>query len=174
MALARRRSASQQMPSTTAQHPFAKMLGMEIFIGIAVVGLAAALVVIGWLLAERRATSALQPVTWPVEPVAAPEVPQQLIAQAVSMAVAQANERASRERDLAVQAAVEQAITMAGQQLGAASQANDATLAARQQLIDQRLGEVQSGVQTDIQRLSALVQQLGQATTERFGQVDRS
>ena len=47
-------------------------------------------------------------------------------------------------------------------------------LAGRQQLIDQRLGEVQTGVRTDIDRLSQLVQQLGQATSERFGQVDRS
>ena len=34
-------------------------------------------------------------------------------------------------------------------------------LAGRQQLIDQRLGEVQTGVRTDIDRLSQLVQQLG-------------
>ncbi len=149
------------------------MMVMEILIGLVIVGMAAALVVIGWLLAQRRAYTA--PVLdAPIPPVFAPEVPAELIAQAVSMAVSQANERASRERDLAVQAAVQQAITMAGQQLGAATQANDATLAARQQLIDQRLGEVQSGVQTDIQRLSTLVQQLGEATSERFGQVDRS
>jgi DNA recombination protein RmuC len=155
------------------------MMGMEILIGIAVVALAAALMVIGWLLADRRAGALLmadleqQPLQ-PVLPPAASEVPQQLIAQAVGMAVSQANERASRERDLAIQAAVEQAITLAGQQLGAATRTNDATLAARQQMIDQRLGEVQSGVQTDIQRLSALVAQLGESTSERFGQVDSS
>jgi hypothetical protein len=34
----------------------------------------------------------------------------------------------------------------------------------RQQLIDQRLADVQTGVRTDIDRLSQLVQQLGQAT----------
>jgi DNA recombination protein RmuC len=150
------------------------MMGMEIFIGIVVVGLAAALGVIAWLLADRRA-SAMPPTLADAQvAAAAAELPQHLIAQAVSMAVSQANERASSERDQAVQAAVQQVITLAGQQLGAASQANDAALASRQQLIDQRLGEVQSGVQTDIQRLSSLVQQLGQATSERFGQVDRS
>ena len=37
-------------------------------------------------------------------------------------------------------------------------QASDASLAGRQQLIDQRLGEVQTGVRTDIDRLSQLVQ----------------
>ena len=41
--------------------------------------------------------------------------------------------------------AVEQAITMSREQLGAHTQASDASLAGRQQLIDQRLGEVQSG-----------------------------
>lgn len=148
------------------------MKGMEIFIGIVVVGLAAALVVIGWLLADRRAAADARP-PQPAAPVAS-EVSPQLVQQAVTLAVAQANERAARERDLAVQAAVQQAITMAGQQLGAATQASEAALASRQQLIDQRLGEVQSGVQTDIQRLSTLVAQLGEATSERFGQVDRS
>ena len=63
---------------------------------------------------------------------------------------------------------------MSREQLGAHTQASDASLAGRQQLIDQRLGEVQTGVRTDIDRLSQLVQQLGDATSERFGQVDRS
>jgi DNA recombination protein RmuC len=70
--------------------------------------------------------------------------------------------------------AVEQAITMSREQLGAHTQASEASLAGRQQLIDQRLGEVQMGVRVDIDRLSQLVQQLGEATSERFGQVDRS
>jgi DNA recombination protein RmuC len=70
--------------------------------------------------------------------------------------------------------AVEQAVTMSREQLGAHTQASDAALAGRQQLIDQRLGEVQTRVETDIDRLAQLVQQLGQATSERFGQVDRS
>ena len=59
--------------------------------------------------------------------------------------------------------AVEQAVTMSREQLGAHTQANDAALAGRQQLIDQRLGEVQTGVRHDIDRLAQLVQQLGDA-----------
>ena len=47
-------------------------------------------------------------------------------------------------------------------------------LGRREDVIDRRLGEVQRGVQTDLQRLTDLVGQLGQATAERFGQVDRS
>ncbi|MGD9998163.1 MAG: DNA recombination protein RmuC [Ilumatobacteraceae bacterium] len=141
---------------------------MEILIGITVLALGAAFAVIGWLLSERRSAQR------PVQPAAPAGVPEHLVTQAVAAAVAQANEQAARERDLAVQAAVEHVVTMASQQFGAAAKAGDASLAARHELIDQRLGEVQSGVQTDIQRLSALVQQLGEATSERFGQVDRS
>ncbi|MEI7548083.1 MAG: DNA recombination protein RmuC, partial [Actinomycetota bacterium] len=77
-------------------------------------------------------------------------------------------------RDMAVQAGVEHAITLVREQLGAHTQAADASLAGRQQLIDAKLGEVQAGVQADLGRLSVLVQQLGDATSERFGQVDRS
>ncbi len=57
---------------------------------------------------------------------------------------------------------------MSREQLGAHTQASDASLAGRQQLIDQRLGEVQTGVRTDLDRLSQLVQQLGDATSRAF------
>ncbi|MCY7299873.1 MAG: DNA recombination protein RmuC [Ilumatobacteraceae bacterium] len=60
------------------------------------------------------------------------------------------------------------------EQLGAHTQASDASLARRQELIDAKLGEVQAGVHADLGRLSQLVQQLGESTSERFGQVDRS
>jgi DNA recombination protein RmuC len=63
---------------------------------------------------------------------------------------------------------------MSREQLGAATHASEAVLTGKQQLIDQRLGEVQTGVRHDIDRLAQLVQQLGEATSERFGQVDRS
>ncbi|CAN5659611.1 hypothetical protein BH10ACT2_BH10ACT2_03360 [soil metagenome] len=69
---------------------------------------------------------------------------------------------------------IEPLIALAREQLGAHTSAADASLASRQQLIDARLGEVQSGVQADLGRLSALVQQLGDATSQRFGQVDSS
>ncbi len=120
------------------------MVGMEIALIICLVAAVAALT---WLIARRSSA----PVAVPVEtPVSA-----DVISQAAMLAV-------------------EQAITMSREQLGAHTQASDAALAGRQQLIDQRLGEVQTGVRTDIDRLSQLVQQLGQATSERFGQVDRS
>lgn len=111
-----------------------------------VISLVATVAALTWLIARRNVAS-----TAP----AAPAVSADVISQAAMLAV-------------------EQAITMSREQLGAHTQASDAALAGRQQLIDQRLGEVQTGVRTDIDRLSQLVQQLGQATSERFGQVDRS
>ncbi|HEX2784114.1 MAG TPA: DNA recombination protein RmuC [Ilumatobacteraceae bacterium] len=111
-----------------------------------VISLVATVAALTWLIARRNVASTAS---------AAPTVSAGVISQAAMLAV-------------------EQAITMSREQLGAHTQASDAALAGRQQLIDQRLGEVQTGVRTDIDRLSQLVQQLGQATSERFGQVDRS
>ncbi len=138
------------------------MGGMEV---VLVSVLAVAVAVIIWLAVTRR----------PAAPVLVQgEVPQQAVAQAVALAVAEANQQAARERDLAVQASVEQAVLMVREQLGMQSRQADAALAGRQQLIDAKLGEVQAGVQADLGRLSQLVAQLGTATSERFGQVDRS
>ncbi len=124
------------------------MVTMEILLVVCLgVCLAVAVAALTWLVARRSPVVAA--------PVAAPQVSADVISQAAMLAV-------------------EQAITMSREQLGAHTQASDAALAGRQQLIDQRLGEVQTGVRTDIDRLAQLVQQLGQATSERFGQVDRS
>jgi DNA recombination protein RmuC len=111
-----------------------------------VICLVAAVAAATWLVA-RRAPVVAAPV--------APAVTADVISQAAMLAV-------------------EQAITMSREQLGAHTQASEAALAGRHRLIDQRLGEVQTGVRTDIERLSQLVAQLGQSTSERFGQVDRS
>jgi DNA recombination protein RmuC len=120
------------------------MVGMEIALVICLVAVVAALT---WLIARRNVPA--------LDPAPAPSISADVISQAATLAV-------------------EQAITMSREQLGAHTQASEASLAGRQQLIDQRLGEVQMGVRVDIDRLSQLVQQLGEATSERFGQVDRS
>ena len=142
------------------------MGGMEaVLVSVLAAGLAVAVAAIVWLAVTRR----------PATPVVIQgEVPQQAVAQAVALAVAEANQQAARERDMAVQASVEQAVLMVREQLGMQSQQADASLAGRHQLIDAKLGEVQAGVQADLGRLSQLVAQLGTATSERFGQVDRS
>jgi DNA recombination protein RmuC len=111
-----------------------------------VICLVAATAALTWLIARRNSAIGAAP---------APSVSAEVISQAAMLAV-------------------EQAVTMSREQLGAHTQATDAAAAGRHQLIDQRLGEVQTGVRTDIDRLSQLVAQLGQATSERFGQVDRS
>ncbi len=139
-----------------------------VLVALLVVLLVGAAAAIAWLLANRRVAPVVVP-----QPVLM-EVPQQVVQQAVAAAVSQANERAARERDMAVQAAVEQAVLFTREQLGAHTQASDASLAGRQELIDAKLGEVQAGVHADLGRLSQLVQQLGESTSERFGQVDRS
>ncbi len=134
-----------------------------------VVLLVVAAAAVAWLLASRRAAPSANP---PEAVVAA--VPAEVIAQAVDAAVAQANRQAVADRDAAVQAAVHQVVTMSQQQLSQHTQAAASTLDGKQQLIDQKLGEVQTGVSDDIHRLSALVQQLGESTAQRFGEVDQS
>ncbi len=49
-----------------------------------------------------------------------------------------------------------------------------AELSAKKDLIDARLGQMQSEVRTDLDRLVTLVGRLGDATTQRFGQMDQS
>src|SRR5690349_16522272 len=132
------------------------MADMDIVLILVIAGLAAA---VAWLLASRRAVS---PVAAPLPPPVVADVPDDVVARAVALAVDEAHERSVRERDQAVRAAVEQVITMGREQLG-----------SREDVIDQRLGEVQHGVQADLRRLTELVGQLGETTAERFGQVDR-
>jgi len=100
-----------------------------------------------------------------------------LVAAAAAIAWLLANRRAAPAVDNGSRATleiIEQTIAVANERLGAHTSAADASLASRQLLIDAKLGEVQSGVQADLGRLSALVQQLGDATSLRFGQVDSS
>ncbi len=137
------------------------MNGME---AVLIALLAVAVAAIVWLAVARR----------PSAPVVAGEVPAAVVQQAVALAVADANDRAARERDLAVQAAVQQAVVVVREQLAMQSQQADATLAGRQQLIDARLGEVQAGVAEQMQRLTQAVQQLGESTAQKFGDVDSS
>jgi DNA recombination protein RmuC len=135
-------------------------------IAVLLVALGAAACAVLWLVAQRRRQAAEEP-----RPVA---LPPEVVSQLVAQAVGDASERAGRERDAAVRAAVEHAVVTMREQLGAHTQAADRALAGRQELIDQRLTQVQSGVQTDMQRLSELVRSLGSTTAEKFGKVDES
>ena len=96
------------------------MGGMEaVLVTILAAGLAVAVAAIVWLAVTRR----------PATPVVIQgEVPQQAVAQAVALAVAEANQQAARERDMAVQASVEQAVLMVREQLGVVVQGKSNTL----------------------------------------------
>jgi DNA recombination protein RmuC len=156
------------------------MVGM---IPALVAALAVAVAVCAWLLVTRR-------------PPAPGELPADVMREAVLDAVARVTEHTERQSATVLQATAERLAAVTREQLAAeAARAElalagkqeilDQTLASRQELVDrdltlrqqqldQRLGEVQAGVRSDMERLAALVQQLGEATSERFGQVDTS
>ena len=107
------------------------------------------------------------------------------IQRALQTAMASLQIQAAHERDAAVQAALAQVAVMGREQLSAESAAVSAELAAttaaasaeltaKKDVIESRLGQMQTEVRTDLDRLSKLVSQLGEATSQRFGQVDSS
>lgn len=107
------------------------------------------------------------------------------IQRAMQTAMAALQIQAAHERDAAVHAALAQVAVMGREQLSAESAAVSADLAAKtaaasadlaskKDIIESRLGQLQTEVRTDLERLSKLVGQLGDATSERFGQVDSS
>ncbi len=61
-----------------------------------------------------------------------------------------------------------------GHSLQAAQAMLDQSLSARHDAMEARLGEVQTNVRTDIDRLTAAVAQMHEATAQRFGAVDNS
>ena len=81
---------------------------------------------------------------------------------------------AAADRDAAVRAALQQAAVLNREQLGSAASGVQADLAAKKDVIDTRLDEVRGEVRTELQRLGELVAELGEASAQRFGQVDES
>ncbi|MEO7397569.1 MAG: DNA recombination protein RmuC [Ilumatobacteraceae bacterium] len=96
------------------------------------------------------------------------------LSRAFQTAIATLQAKAGHERDVAVQAALSQVAVMGKQQLGAQTAAAVADLAAKKDIIESRLGQIQTEVRTDLDRLATLVGQLGESTSQRFGQVDSS
>lgn len=94
--------------------------------------------------------------------------------QALQSAVAALQVQAGHERDAAVQAALAQVAVMGREQLGAESAAVAADLTAKKDVIESRLGQMQSEVRAEMDRMITLVGQLGESTSQRFGQVDSS
>ena len=118
------------------------------------------------------------------------------VTTSVAAAVAAVQEKAMAERDAAVQAALQQAAVLQRQQLeqvtghhrelmdqaglrqqeqlGAHLAAGQQELAAKKDVIDTRLDQVQTELRAQMERLGQLVGQLGQRNAEQFGKVDES
>ena len=96
------------------------------------------------------------------------------IQQALQAALSTLQVEAAHQRDAAVNAALQQMLLIGREQLGAQAAAATADLSVKKDIIDARLGQIQTDVRTDIERLVAIVGQLGDATSQRFGQVDQS
>ncbi len=94
--------------------------------------------------------------------------------QALQAAIAALQVQAGHERDATIGTALQQMTLMGREQLGAQSAAAAADLSAKKDIIDARLGQIQADVRTDLDRLVAVVGQLGESTSQRFGQVDQS
>lgn len=93
---------------------------------------------------------------------------------AVAPLVADIVERSRAERDAAVRAALQQVAVMNREQMGNAAGQVNADLAAKKDVIDTRLDEVRSEVRGELDRLSQMVAEMGRASSQRFGEVDRS
>ncbi len=96
------------------------------------------------------------------------------VEQALQAAISTLQVQASHERDTAISAALQQMALIGREQLGAQSAAAAADLSVKKDIIDARLGQIQTDVRTDLDRLVTLVGQLGESTSQRFGQVDQS
>jgi DNA recombination protein RmuC len=103
----------------------------------------------------------------------APTVTDEVYA-AIEDAMADVATRAAADRDTAVRLALQQAAVLNREQLGTATTGVQADLAAKKDVIDTRLDEVRTEVRAELQRLGALVTDLGTASAQRFGQVDES
>ena len=132
---------------------------MALVIVLSVLLAAVVAAAVTWLVATRR------------EP--APSVTDDVYA-AVEDAMAAVRLEAAAERDAAVRAALQQAAVLNREQLGSAASGVQADLAAKKDVIDTRLDEVRSEMRIELQRLGALVTDLGTASAQRFGQVDES
>jgi DNA recombination protein RmuC len=97
---------------------------------------------------------------------------------AVERALAELRATAADERDAAVHAALQQTAILQREQLGAATQQVhhhvSADLAAKKDVIDTRLDQVQLEMRAELAKLGSIVSALSEASAHKFGQVDQS
>jgi DNA recombination protein RmuC len=97
---------------------------------------------------------------------------------AVARALAELRAAAVVERDAAVHAALQQSAVLQREQLGATAHQVQhqvsADLAAKKDVIDTRLDQVQQELRNELTKLGSMVSALGDASALKFGQVDQS
>jgi DNA recombination protein RmuC len=97
---------------------------------------------------------------------------------AIQHALVQARQVASGERDAAVTAALESAVVLQREHLGAATsqvhQQVSADLSSKKDVIDARLDQVHREMRGELARLHEMVTNLGRTSAEQFGQVESS
>lgn len=96
------------------------------------------------------------------------------LADAVAAAVADLRSQASAERDHAIRAALQQSAVMNREQLGHGLVSGQRELEAKKELIDGRLEQVRVELRGEMERLGAIVQQLGQRSADQLARVDES
>ena len=96
------------------------------------------------------------------------------IAAAVDTAMAELRRQAGAERDVAVQAALQQSAVMTREQLGSGLATGQRELDAKKELIDGRLEQVRVEMRGELERLGQMVQQLGQRSSEQLVRVEEN
>ncbi len=92
-------------------------------------------------------------------------------ASSLDAAVEELRRQSAGDRDAAIRAALEQSAIMNRESLAVHLAAGQHELAAKGQLIDVRLEQVQSDVKREVTRLAELVSQLGHSNSRSFGEV---
>ncbi len=104
--------------------------------------------------------------------------PAEAVQTAVDAALAEMRAHAGVERDASVRAALEQAVVLQREQLGSTAvqvrEHASAELASKKDVIDARLDQVHQEMRSELGRLGTMVAALGEASAQKFGQVDQS
>ena len=160
---------------------------------VTVIALVVALAAVGWAVFSQRSGRGIDPdVLHDMVAASVAETVADTVAGVVTTVAGQADARSAQllqataqrleamgREQLAGQTNLAEAALVSRQEqvqqsLDARERMLDQSLAARQEQLDRKLDDVRAGVRDDIDRLSQLVAQFGEATTERFGQVDSS
>jgi DNA recombination protein RmuC len=144
--------------------------GMSLVVAVVVFAVAIVVAIVVAAVVVARAVVARAVAAAPASdgpPVADPSV----VAAEVAALAEQLRAQAASERDAAVRAALEQAAVLQREALGASLAAGRDELVAKKDVIDARLEQVRHEMRGELERMGALVQQLGAVTNRSFGEV---